>query len=108
MVASSRHKSTFHNLSTVGSSAVVHKLGAVTTQQVKESHHKALEKDQSCSPSPGALPSLNSSSSGSLGYRSLSPGCSEVFQEMLMEAAVIPSEQLPLVKEWAKVSFLFK
>jgi hypothetical protein len=107
-VSSCHHQSAFHSFNALDPSPMMHKFDAVTTQQVKKSHHKALEREQPRSPSPGAVPSLNSSGSGSSGYRSLSPGSAEAFQEVLASAAGIPSEQLPIVSEWVEVSFLFQ
>jgi len=85
-----------------------HKFDALSTQQVQKTHHRALAREQPHSHSPGAVPSLNSSGSGSSGYKSLSPGSAEAFQEVFAHAEVIPSEQLPVLSEWVKVRFWFK
>lgn len=85
-----------------------HKFDTVSTQQVQKTHHKALAREQSHLHSPGAVPSLNSSGSGSSGYKSLLPGSAEAFKEMFAQAEVIPSEQLPVLSEWVKVRFRFK
>jgi len=83
----------------------MHKFDAVPTQQVKKTHLRALEREQPHSHSPGAVPSLNSSGSESSGYKSLSPGSAEAFQEVFAHAEVIPSEQLPVLSECVEVRF---
>ena len=107
-VSSCHRQSVFHSFNTVDPFPTMRKFDAVTTQQVKKSHHKAQEREQPRSPSPETVPSLNSSGSGSSGYKSLSPGSAEAFQEVLAHAAGIPSEQLPIVSEWVEVRFLFQ
>lgn len=102
-VSSCHRQSVFHSFNTVDPFPTMHKFDAVTTQQVKKSHHKAQEREQPLLPSPETVPSLNSSGSGSSGYKSLSPGSAEAFQEVLAHAAGIPSEQLPIVSEWVEV-----
>jgi len=87
---------------------MMHKFDAVTTQQVQKTNHRALEREQPHTHSAGAVPSLNSSGSGSSGYKSLSPGSAEAFQEVFAHAEVIPSEQLPVVSEWVEVRVWFK
>jgi hypothetical protein len=89
-------------------SPMMHKFDAVTTQQVQKTNHRALEREQPHMHSTGAVPSLNSSESGSSGYKSLSPGSAEAFQEVFAHADVIPSEQLPVVSEWVEVRVCFK
>jgi hypothetical protein len=78
------------------------KFGAVITQQVKKSHHSALESELPCTLSPGAVSPLTSFGSGSSGYKSLSSDSAQSFQ-VLTDAGVIPSEQLSAASEWAKV-----
>jgi hypothetical protein len=87
---------------------MMHKFAAVTTQHVQKTHHRALEREQPQSHSTGAVPSLNSSGSESSGYKSLSPGSAEAFQEVFAHGEVIPSEQLPVLSEWVEVRFWFK
>ena len=87
---------------------MIQKFDAVTTQQVQKTHHRALEREQPHSHSTGAVSSLNSSGSGSSGYKSLTSGSAEAFQELFAHAEVIPSEQLPVLSEWVKVRILFK
>jgi len=87
---------------------MMHKFDALTTQQVKKTHHRPLEREQPHSHSPGAVPSLNTSGSGSSGYKSLSPGSVEAFEEVFDHGEVIPSEQLPVLSEWVEVRFWFK
>jgi hypothetical protein len=87
---------------------MMRRFDAVTTQQVKKTHHRALEGEHSQGHSPEAVPSLNSFGSGSSGYKSLSSASSEAFQEVLAHAEVIPSEQLPVVSEWVEVRFWFR
>lgn len=102
-VSSCHHQSTSHNFNTVDASPTMHKFDAVTTQQVKKTHHRPLEREQPHSHSPGAVPSLNTSGSGSSGYKSLSPGTAEAFEEVFAHLEVIPSEQLPVLSEWVEV-----
>ena len=87
---------------------MMHKFDSVTTQQVKKAHHRTSEREQPRPQSPGAVSSLNSSGSGSSGYKSLSPGSVEDFQEVLAHAEFIPSEQLPVVSEWVEVRYWFR
>jgi hypothetical protein len=79
------------------------KFGAVITQQVKKSHHSALESKLPCTLSSGAVSPLTSFGSGSSGYKSVSSDSAQAFQEVLTDAGVIPSEQLSVASEWAKV-----
>jgi hypothetical protein len=90
--------STFNSVNNVDLPHMAHKFGAAITQQVKKSHHRALESKLPCTLSPGA-----SFGSGSSGYKSVSSDSDQEFQEVLTAAVVIPSEQLPVASEWAKV-----
>jgi hypothetical protein len=80
-----------------------HKFGAAITQQMKKSHPRALESKLPCTLSPGAVSTFTSFDSGSSGYKSVSSDSAQAFQEVLTDAGVIPSEQLPAASEWAKV-----
>jgi hypothetical protein len=102
-VSTDHHRSIFHSVNNVDPPHMARKFAAVITQQVKRSHHKALESELPYPFSPGAVSPCTSFGSGSSGYKSLSPGSAQAFQEALPDAGVIPSEQLPVASEWAKV-----
>jgi hypothetical protein len=92
-VSTDHHWSTFNSV-----------CAAMITKQVKKSHCRTLESELPCTHSPGAVSPLTSFGSGSSGYKSLSSdSAQEALQEVLAEAGVIPSEQLPAASEWAKV-----
>jgi len=82
---------------------MVRKFAGMKTQQVKKSHHKVPECKRPCTPSPGAISPLMSFGSGSSGYKSMSSGSAQTFQELLPHTGVIPSEQLAVASEWVKV-----
>ncbi|PNF31108.1 hypothetical protein B7P43_G15771 [Cryptotermes secundus] len=92
-VSADRHQTTFYR---VDPPHMAHKFGAMITQQVKKSRPRALESESSVSP-------FMSFDSGSSGYKSMSSNSAQAFQEVLADAGVIPSEQLPVASEWAKL-----
>jgi hypothetical protein len=97
------HRSPFQTVNSGDPPHIVHNFSAVITPQLKKSHDRDVESELSCTHSPVAVSPLASFGSGSSGYKSLSSDSSQVLQEVLTYAGVIPAEQLLVANEWAKV-----